>query len=105
MASAELLRIEVVYARPDGQHLVALTLAAGARVHYAVEHSGLLRKFPEIDPQQYQLGIFGRRIQPDAVLRDGDRVEIYRPLQNDPKEARRLRARKSHNLSKSRPPR
>lgn len=85
--------------------MVALTLAAGVRVRDAVEHSRLLRKFPEIDPQQCQLGIFGRRIQPDAVLRDGDRVEIYRALRIDPKEARRLRARKSYNLSKSRLPR
>lgn len=87
-----MMRVEVVYARPEEQALVEIELAAGATVRDAVRASGLVERFPEIDPDEGPFGIFSRACEPDHVLRAGDRVEIYRPLQVDPKEARRLRA-------------
>ncbi|MGH8283598.1 MAG: RnfH family protein [Gammaproteobacteria bacterium] len=96
MASAETVHVEVVYARPDVQSLVSLRLAAGVSVRKAIEKSGLLEKFPEIDITRNKMGIFGKPVPPDMPLREGDRVEIYRMLLKDPKEARRERARQGH---------
>ncbi len=86
------MRVEVAYARPDRQRLVTVELAAGATARDAVRASGLVDEFPEIDVERARLGVFGRACADDTVLRAGDRVEIYRPLQIDPKEARRRRA-------------
>ncbi len=88
------LTIEVAYARPDEQALVAITLPAGATVRDAIEQSGLRQRFPEIDVESQQVGIFGRLARLDDALRDGERVEIYRPLTADPKEMRRRRAQR-----------
>jgi hypothetical protein len=85
------LRIEVVYARREEQVLVALEVGEGATARQGVEHSGILRRFPDLAGAT--IGIFGRVVGPDALLKDGDRVEIYRPLVADPKDARRTRAR------------
>lgn len=90
---AETICIEVAAALPERQEIVALELAAGATVMDAVEASGLPGRFPEIEIDPKRLGVFGRLRPPDHVLRDGDRVEIYRPLKVDPKEVRRQRAR------------
>ncbi len=87
------MRVEVVYARAEAQRLLAVELAPGTRAIEAVEASGILEHFPEIDPATASLGIFGRHCDHDRILRPGDRVEIYRPLQVDPKTARRRRAR------------
>jgi putative ubiquitin-RnfH superfamily antitoxin RatB of RatAB toxin-antitoxin module len=86
------LSIEVVYALPSGEDAVTLTLAAGATVAEAVRASGVLERHPEIDLGRHRIGIFGRVVVAQAPLRDGDRVEIYRPLTIDAKEARRRRA-------------
>lgn len=86
------LRVEVVYALPDRQDLVSVTLPAGATLMQAVEASGLLAKHPDIDPARNKFGIFAKLSKPDAALRDRDRVEIYRPLLADPKEVRKKRA-------------
>lgn len=86
-------RIEVVYARADHQCLVALDVPAGATAAESVHHSGLAARFPEADIANCRLGICGRPVAPNQPLRDGDRVEIYRPLRTDPKAARRERAR------------
>ncbi len=86
-----MIRIEVVYALRDEQALIALELEDGATARQAVERSGLVTRFPDIDPARMRVGIFGRAMEADTVLRDGDRVEIYRPLEADPKEARRAR--------------
>lgn len=88
------MRIEVAYALPDRQELIELDLDAGATVADAVRASGLAERYPEIDPGKGPFGVFARRCDPARVLRPGDRVEIYRPLKVDPKEARRRRARK-----------
>lgn len=87
------MHVEVAYARPDRQRLVTVELAAGATARDAVRASGLVEEFPEIDVERAPLGVFGRACPGDTVLRAGDRVEIYRPLVIDPKEARRRRAR------------
>lgn len=83
------LRIEVVYALPAHQVLVALTLEAPCTVEQAIRASGILVQFPEIDLARQPVGIFGRRVALDDPVRDGDRVEIYRPLLHDPQAARR----------------
>ncbi|HEX7374109.1 MAG TPA: RnfH family protein [Steroidobacteraceae bacterium] len=84
--------IEVVYARPDRQRVVKLPLQDGMTAMQAVEASGLFREYPEITQHPLQLGIFGQRIDGQRELVAGDRVEIYRPLPDDPKERRRRRA-------------
>lgn len=94
MANPQILHVEVVYARSDVQQLAVLELGIGATAHDALRLSGLLQQFPEITLKTYKLGIFGRTIGLQQVLRDGDRVEIYRELPIDPKQARRERARR-----------
>ena len=81
------LRVDVVWALAARQRVVSLELAPGATARDAVKASGL--------PGPYAaLGRFGKQISPEAVLRDGDRIELLRPLAADPKEARRARARR-----------
>lgn len=88
----EELRIEVVYAMPDEQELINLHLPEGSTLKQALEASGLLEKYPEIDITKNKFGIFAKLSKLDALLRDQDRVEIYRPLIADPKEVRKQRA-------------
>ena len=87
------MRVEVAYALPDEQHLITLDVAAGTTAGEAVAASGLAERFSNIDPATAPLAIFSRVCAPDTVLRPGDRVEILRPLQVDPREARRQRAK------------
>ncbi|MGA7817539.1 RnfH family protein [Caballeronia sp.] len=95
-----MLAIEVCYALPDGQSVFcALSLAEGATVREAIEASGLLGRFPEIDLDVQKVGVFGKIRQLDAVLADLDRVEIYRPLKFDPKVARQRRVEKGRRGS------
>lgn len=88
------LRIEVVYALAGEQVLVHLQLPAGAAVREAALRSGLDARFPGLDLAAAPLGIFGKALSrpEERLLEDGDRVEIYRPLQADPKEVRKRRA-------------
>ena len=88
----EALEVEVAYARPERQMILKVRDAPGLTVRQAVERSGILDHFPEIDLEVNKVGIFGKAVSLDAELRDGDRVEIYRPLIADPKEARKKRA-------------
>ena len=92
MAGAELIEIEVAYARPDCQVIVPFRVPRGATVREAVTASGLLLRFPDIDLAVNAVGVFGKAAALDRPLQAGDRVEIYRPLQTDPREARRRRA-------------
>lgn len=95
------IRVEVIYALADRQELVNLTLPEGATVHQAVEASGLLQKYPEIEPgRTNKLGIFAKLVKSDTLLRDRDRVEIYRPLIADPKDVRRKRAEEGKAMKK-----
>ncbi|ABB74504.1 RnfH family protein [Nitrosospira multiformis] len=86
--------IEVVYALPERQVVRQMNLPEGTTVEQAVKLSGILPRFPEIDLLKNKLGIYGKLVPPTTVLRDRDRIEIYRTLRVDPKEARRKRAKK-----------
>jgi len=84
--------VEVAYALPERQVVRRVLLPGGSTVGDAIRLSGLLAEFPEIDPAR--AGIHGKPAPVGAILRDGDRVEIYRPLRADPKDVRRMRAAK-----------
>ena len=87
------IQVEVVYALPQRQEITPVTLPEGATVRQAVEASGLLHKYPDIELDgANKLGVFAKLTKSDAVLRDRDRVEIYRPLIADPKAVRKKRA-------------
>ena len=86
------IKVEVAYARADAQVIVPLELEEGATVEQAIEASGLLARFPEIELGKNKLGIFGKVTKPANALKEGDRVEIYRPLIADPKAVRKERA-------------
>lgn len=94
------IRVEVVYALTAKQEMIALKLPAGATVRDAIERSGILEKYPEIDLAKNKLGVFAKLSKPDAILRDRDRVEIYRPLIADPKEVRKQRAAEGKVMKK-----
>ncbi len=100
MANSETLRVEVAYARPDQQTLLTLQVSRGATVQEAIEQSGILQSYPEIDLNSNKVGVFGKLAKLDAALREGDRVEIYRPLIADPKEVRKLRAAQGKRTKK-----
>ncbi|KAI5914407.1 MAG: RnfH family protein [Proteobacteria bacterium] len=90
---AEHIRVEVVYALQHRAEVVQLQLDEGATARQAVEASGLLQKYPDIELDgRNKLGIFAKLAKPDTVLRDRDRIEIYRPLIADPKAVRKKRA-------------
>jgi putative ubiquitin-RnfH superfamily antitoxin RatB of RatAB toxin-antitoxin module len=97
---SETLNIEVIYALPNKQEIIARKLPVGTTARQAIEASGLLLKYPEIDLAKNKLGVFAKLTKPDAVLRDGDRVEIYRPLIADPKEVRKQRAAEGKVMKK-----
>jgi len=92
MVADEKIPVEVAYARPDEQVILPLEVAPGTTLGEAIQASGILERFPEIDLRVNKVGVFGKIARPDAVLSPGDRVEIYRPLIADPKEARKRRA-------------
>ena len=94
MSKPESIRVEVVLAMPERQELIAMDITAGSTIGDAIEQSGVLDRFDgfELDPEK--VGIFGRKAGIEQVLRDGDRVEIYRSLIADPKEVRRQRTLK-----------
>lgn len=94
------MRVSVVYALPERQALVELELPESATVADAVARSGLLQQFPEISNRPLACAIYGRAVTDSQVLRAGDRVELLRPLQVDPKESRRRAAARGR-----RPPR
>lgn len=83
------IAVEVSYALPGAQRALPLRVADGCTVRRAAALSGMDALFPEIDISSCPLGVFGTRVEDGYRLADGDRVEIYRPLENDPIEARR----------------
>lgn len=97
---AEMLNIEVCYALTDKQLLVKVKLAEGATLQQALEASGILAKHPEIDLKKNKFGVFAKLSKLDTLLRDRDRVEIYRPLIADPKEVRKQRAAEGKVMKK-----
>lgn len=94
MSRADDIAVVVAYApSADDQRLVRLRVPRGASVEDAIRASGLLAAFPAIDLAHQAVGIFGERVPLTRCVEEGERVEIYRPLIADPKEARRRRAR------------
>ena len=89
---AERIRVEVAYATPQRQIILEVEASPGVTIGDAVEQSGIRDVFPEIDLAAQKVGVFGKAATLDTVLADGDRVEIYRQLIADPREARRKRA-------------
>lgn len=90
------MQVEVAYARPDKQRIISLDVPEGTTVAEAARLSGIVEMFPEIDLAEIDMGIFGKVVKKpgEQTLREGDRVELYRPLKIDPKQARLNRAKK-----------
>jgi len=88
-----MIDVEVAYATPESQVIVALKLPEGSTVAEAISASGITQRFPDLAEDALQAGLFSKPCQMDQPLTQGDRVEIYRPLLNDPKDARRQRAK------------
>jgi putative ubiquitin-RnfH superfamily antitoxin RatB of RatAB toxin-antitoxin module len=86
------ITVEVAYALPHRQVILEVELALGATVLEAAQRSGMVNQFESVDLDNATFGIFGQVVAAQQVLRDGDRVEIYRPLIADPKEVRKARA-------------
>lgn len=84
--AGELIDISVVYALPEESFWQNMKVGRGMTAIEAVELSGVLKRYPHLDPAGLSLGIFMHPVAHDRVLEDGDRVEIYRPLLGDPKE-------------------
>ena len=100
MANAETMPVEVVYALPDRQVILALEAPADASIADVIAQSGLLEQFPEIDLGKNKVGVFGKLGKLTDTLHAGDRVEIYRPLIADPKEVRKKRAAQGKVMKK-----
>lgn len=93
MANAsDMIKIQLSYAKAEQQLILDLSVPAGTTILQAIEASDLIRKMPDIDISVLRVGIYSKLKTLDTVVRDGDRVEIYRPLIVDPKESRRRRA-------------
>ncbi len=94
---ANMLRVEVAFALPEKQRILPVDVTEGTTMWQAVCLSGIVDEFPQIDLETAKMGLFGKVVKSpeDHVLREGDRVEIYRPLVIDPKQARLNRAKKS----------
>lgn len=106
MADFDLITVEVAYALPHQQKIISLLVEPGTTALQAVVRSGIVNYFPDIDMDSLKLGIFGQSLGAKGVdsaashvLHQGDRVEIYRPLISDPKDARRKRAEKNTSAS------
>lgn len=91
----ETIDIEVAYAAVDRQMLIPLSIAANSTVAQAISASGILDSFPEIDLERQKVGIFNQICRLDQICRAGNRIEIYRPLAQNPMQARRGRLQKS----------
>ncbi len=85
---ADQINIELIYALPEKQDLLTISITPGTTIEQAIQLSGILKQYPEIDLQQTKVGIFSKVTPLDTELREGDRIEIYRPLLIDPKQAR-----------------
>jgi uncharacterized protein len=92
MSDTASIPVEVAYALPHKQAILSLQVAEGTTAIDAVRQSGIARQFEGLDLENARLGIFGKVVGAQTVLKAGDRVEIYRPLVADPKEVRKARA-------------
>ncbi len=100
MTDKEDIMIEVSYALPDTQVIIPLKVSSGTTIEQAIKQSGVLLTFPEIDLAINKVGIFSKLGKLDRVLREKDRVEIYRKLIADPKEVRKQRAAQGKKMKK-----
>jgi len=100
LTKSELIEVEVAYALPERQTLLRLNVPVGTTAEQAVQRSGLLTRYPDLDLSASKLGIFAKVVPPQRELREGDRVEIYRPLIADPKAVRQKRAEEGKKLKK-----
>tara|TARA_R110001592_G_scaffold28924_4_gene105393 strand:- start:476 stop:775 length:300 start_codon:yes stop_codon:yes gene_type:complete len=98
---SELIDIEVVYGLPHKQVLLALKVPASTTIKDCIKLSGIVKHFPEIIPSEAVVGVFSKPDKLDNTVKQGDRIEIYRPLTADPKEMRKLRAEKAKQAKKS----
>ncbi|MDX8402393.1 MAG: RnfH family protein [Mariprofundaceae bacterium] len=89
------MKVSVVYALPHRQDVIELDVPEGATVLDAVHLSGILEMHPEIDLKMHKLGVFAKLAKPDQPLREGDRVEIYRPLPRKPRDPHAVDAKKT----------
>lgn len=94
MTQGPLLRVSVAFAYADRHTVLSTDVPEGTTLREAIRRSGMLDKHPEIDLDAMRVGVFGKLRDADAPVRQGERIEIYRPLKADPKEARRARALK-----------
>lgn len=92
------LKVEVAYAALDRQCLLLVEVPAGSTIREVIYASGILREFPCIDLAKQLVGVFSKRRTLEDTINDGDRIEIYRPLLIDPKEARRAKAKSRQAL-------
>ncbi len=86
---AEMISIEVAFALPEKQAIVSVTIADGATVGEAIAESAICAEFPAVDIDSLQAGVWGHPVERSVGVRNGDRVELYRPLLRDPRDARR----------------
>lgn len=101
MPTERTIEVEIIYALRERQHVERVTVAAGSTAREAILLSTLLERFPEIDLNTNGIGIYSRLIGPDDLIEDGDRVEIYRPLEADPKAVRRRLAGEGKTMGRS----
>lgn len=95
MNDTKTINVEVVYGTPEKQLILDVVVPLDTTVEQAIAESCMSQHFPEIDLQENKVGIWNRTCKLSDMLKDGDRIEIYRPLIADPKEIRRLRAEKA----------
>jgi putative ubiquitin-RnfH superfamily antitoxin RatB of RatAB toxin-antitoxin module len=88
-----MLKVEVAYAKLEVQLIIELEVEEGATIEQAIRSSDILRKFPEIDLKINKVGVFGKQASLERPVRAGERIEIYRGLIADPKQARRQQTR------------
>ena len=93
-------QVEVAYALAERQVILAVEVESGATLKTAIERSGVLERFPDIDLASAKVGVFGKLSKLDKELHPKDRVEIYRPLVADPKEVRKQRAAEGKRMKK-----
>ncbi|MGJ8670844.1 MAG: RnfH family protein [Oceanococcus sp.] len=93
--AGDLIAVEVAYATIEKQHLLTLKVPANCTVAQAIERSGICELCPDIDLGSHKLGVWGKLAKAEQILNPRDRVEIYRPLKADPKDARRKRAKQA----------
>jgi putative ubiquitin-RnfH superfamily antitoxin RatB of RatAB toxin-antitoxin module len=96
MKEDEVIAVEVAYALPNKQQIIALKVEVGTTALQTVQQSGIGKIFPDLDIDNSDMGVFGKSVKPaQHIMQAGERIEIYRPLILDPKEVRKLRAEKA----------